>query len=174
MISGESMLMKVDRKDLRISRDWLEDRWIDIQAKPDITSTIFTANKDADSAGFANLCHNVLAGEKSNECLGAAATEDPCPSSEPNILEEKFVCSHVAEDGDLAHDTKPPSEKCNQVDDNQIHGSCDIKNNGGNNVNDITDNGDNKNGSNDNIDEQTSGPDCKGVELMEVAEKSIL
>ncbi|KAJ1441259.1 Bromo adjacent-like proteiny [Sesbania bispinosa] len=106
---GESLLKKVRKKDLRISRDWLGDRWINIKSKPDITSTIFTDNnfntklsmspskaKDVDSVGFANSCHDVL----------------PCKNSNELDAEEKFVSfDGVAEDGDCVHDNKPPSEK---------------------------------------------------------------
>lgn len=160
-VSGESLLMKVRKKDLRTSRDWLGDRWVDIKAKPDITPTIFTSNnsfnpklstspsmaKDADSVGLVNSCHEVLASNKSNE---------------PDIVEEKVVCGGAAEDGDCVsvHENKPSSEKSTQVDD--------IEDNG--------DNHDDKGINDDNGDRDVeevsgnSGPDeCKGIELMEVA-----
>lgn len=156
---GESLQVTVHKKDLRISRDWLGGTWINIKAKPDITPTILTTNsfntnltmspslaKDADSVGFANSCHEVPAGEKSNE---------------PDIVEEKLVCNGVAEDKVSFEDDKPLSEK-----------STDIEDNGSNNDKDNNENGDNKNG-NEHIDVVevivTSGADCKGVELMDVA-----
>ncbi|GAU23735.1 hypothetical protein TSUD_128390 [Trifolium subterraneum] len=152
--------LPVHKKDLRISRDWLGGTWINIKAKPDITPTILTTNsfntnltmspsmaKDADSVGFANSCHEVPAGEKSNE---------------PDIVEEKLVCYSVAEDKVCVQDDKPPSEK-----------STDIEDNGSNNDKDNNENGDNKNGNDENSDVVevivTSGADCKGVELMDVA-----
>ena len=82
VVLGECLLMNVCKKDLRISRDWLGDSWINIMAKPEITKTIiFTANnsfntelyvspsiaKDVDSVGFANSCHGDPVSKKSNE-----------------------------------------------------------------------------------------------------------
>jgi hypothetical protein len=159
VVSGESLQVTVHKKDLRISRDWLGGTWINIKAKPDITPTILTTNsfntnltmspslaKDADSVGFANSCHEVPAGEKSNE---------------PDIVEEKLVCNGVAEDKVSVEDDKPPSEK-----------STDIEDNGSNNDKDNNENGDNKNGNTEHIDVVevivTSGADCKAVELMDV------
>ncbi|XP_061364147.1 uncharacterized protein LOC133307622 [Gastrolobium bilobum] len=168
---GECLLMKVHKKDLRISKDWLGDRWINSKSKPDITSSIFTANsfntklsmslsisKDGNTVGFANSCHEGPVSEKSNE---------------PDIVEEKFVCcDDFTEDGDCVHDNKPPSEKGTQVDNIEIHGSCDNEDNGDDNDKDSNDDGVSKNGDNDNMDMEicgTSGPDSKVVELMEVA-----
>ena len=170
-VSGEGLLMKVCKKDLRISRDWLGDRWINIKAKPDITSTMFTVNsfnakhsmspsvaKDGDSVGFANSCHEVPVSNKPNE---------------PDIAEEKVVCCEgFAEDGDN-HVSNPPSEKSAQVDNITMNESCVNEDNGDDDNKDSNDNGDNKDGGvNDNRDMEASGisgQDCKSVELAEVA-----
>nr|KYP40288.1 hypothetical protein KK1_038402 [Cajanus cajan] len=172
---GECLLMKMCKKDLRISRDWLGDSWINIKAKPEITTTVFTANnsfntklsvspsigKDVDSVGFANSCHGDLVSNKPN-----------------GDEEEKFVCCDgSAEDGDCVQDNKPSSEKCTQVDSIEIHGSCDNEDIGDDNDNsndsNNNDDGSNKNGvENGNKDVEvlgTSGPDHETVELMEVA-----
>lgn len=37
--------MSLPRKDLRKSRDWVEDQWIDIQVKPDVNSVLITVSK---------------------------------------------------------------------------------------------------------------------------------
>ncbi|XP_004506690.1 uncharacterized protein [Cicer arietinum] len=141
---GESLLMTVHKKDLRISRDWLGEKWINIKAKPDIIPTINTTNsfntkqtmslskaEDVDGVNFANSCHEVPADEKSNE---------------PDIAEYNI----------------PPSEESTQVDD--------FEDNDGNNiVKDNNENGDNKNDSSRDVEViGTSGLDCKVVELMEV------
>lgn len=172
---GECLLMKMCKKDLRISRDWLGDSWINIKAKPEITTTVFTANnsfntklsvspsigKDVDSVGFANSCHGDLVSKKPN-----------------GDEEEKFVCCDgSAEDGDCVQDNKPSSEKCTQVDSIEIHGSCDNEDIGDDNDNsndsNSNDDGSNKNGvENGNKDVEvlgTSGLDHETVELMEVA-----
>ncbi|KAG4956344.1 hypothetical protein JHK82_042050 [Glycine max] len=35
---GEERFLKVEKKNIRISRDWINNRWVDIQGKPDICS----------------------------------------------------------------------------------------------------------------------------------------
>lgn len=40
MLSGERMFLNIDRKNLRISRDWVGDRWVDIETNRDILSMI--------------------------------------------------------------------------------------------------------------------------------------
>ncbi|OIW04257.1 hypothetical protein TanjilG_00817 [Lupinus angustifolius] len=165
---GEGLLMKVCKKDLRISRDWLGDEWVDIKAKPDITSTMFTVNsfytkiseslsisKDADSVGFANSCQDVLIGNKSNE---------------PDIVEEKLVCCEgIADDVDQVHDNNPPSKKCAEGGNIEMH---DCSNNGEDDGKDNKDDDNNQDFNNDDRDMEvlrTSGKDCKGAEPMEVA-----
>ncbi|KAL8461658.1 hypothetical protein ACS0TY_032948 [Phlomoides rotata] len=37
---GEKRFMTVERKDLRISKDWIDNKWVDAIAKPDILSAI--------------------------------------------------------------------------------------------------------------------------------------
>lgn len=38
--SGEDLFFNMHSKDLRISRDWVGNRWVDIEAKPDILSAL--------------------------------------------------------------------------------------------------------------------------------------
>lgn len=40
---GEERFLKVEQKNIRISRDWINNRWIDIRGKPDIC-TYLTSN----------------------------------------------------------------------------------------------------------------------------------
>lgn len=37
---GEKLCLTVHRKDVRISRDWVGDRWVDINPKPEILSLV--------------------------------------------------------------------------------------------------------------------------------------
>ncbi|KAK7276948.1 hypothetical protein RIF29_18097 [Crotalaria pallida] len=168
---GEGLVMKVCKKDLRISRDWLGDQWINIKAKPDITSTVFEVNsfntklpkspstaKDIDSVGFANSCHDVPVGNKSNE---------------PDIVEEKPVCCEgFAEDVDQVRDNNPSPQNCTQVDDVEIHGGSDNDNNGDNDRKDNKDDADHQDVNNDDRDMEvveTSEKDCTSAEPMEVS-----
>jgi hypothetical protein len=38
VILGEDLFLKLQRKNVRTSRDWVGNRWVDIKAKPDILS----------------------------------------------------------------------------------------------------------------------------------------
>ncbi|BAT88521.1 hypothetical protein VIGAN_05203500 [Vigna angularis var. angularis] len=172
---GECLLMEVCKKDLRISRDWLGDSWIDIKAKPEITKTIFfTANNNSfntklsvspsmdkvgDTVGFVNSCHDPF----SKKC------------DELTIEDQKHVSREgFTEDGVCVLDNKPSSsEKNTEADNIEIHGCCDEDNcdehDRVNNDDDSIKNGDN-NGNNKDIKVfETSGSDCEPVELMEVA-----
>lgn len=40
MMLGENLCLTVQRKDLRISRDWVGDSWVDIDPKPEILSFV--------------------------------------------------------------------------------------------------------------------------------------
>ena len=177
MVSGEGLLMKVCKKDLRISRDWLGDRWIDVEAKPDVVSSIFAVDnsnaepsvapsigKDVDSIGFAKSSLEVHASNK---------------SSQQDFSEDKLACSDVgAKDIDWDHNNQKlsPKEKRIQDDSIEINGGCDSEidgsNDDNNDSNDDSKNGvndDNKNGDDDQ-DRETSGTygeDCKSVERME-------
>ncbi|XP_019435679.1 PREDICTED: uncharacterized protein LOC109342113 isoform X2 [Lupinus angustifolius] len=153
---GESLLMRVCKKDLRISRDWLGDHWVNIKAKPDITSSIFkvidvntklsvsssTAKDDAGSVGLADSFHDVSVGNMSNEL--------------DDTVEDKPVCFEgVAEDEDVdrVHDNKPSSQKRTQVDNIETNDGSDNEKNG-----------DNQYVNNDHGHME----DCKGTEPMEV------
>lgn len=155
--------MKVCKKDLRLSRDWLGDRWVDIKLKPNIASTIFAVNssntklsvspsitKDVDSVGVAISCQDAPVTEKSNEL---------------NI---------VAEEVNWINDNKPHSqERSTQVEETEMLGNCDNENNDDDKDDKESNDGDDNNdGDNDDRDMEvfeTSGEDCKTVELMEVA-----
>ncbi|KAM4092205.1 hypothetical protein ACB094_06G020500 [Castanea mollissima] len=55
-IPGESLLLNIHKKDLRKSKDWMGDQWVDIQGKPDILSTISeTIGSDTKLATSSNL-----------------------------------------------------------------------------------------------------------------------
>lgn len=75
MALGESFFLSIHKKDLRTSRDWVGNQWIDIQVKPDILSAISatfspdakmsmssTVTEDVKPSGFALSCTEVPAG----------------------------------------------------------------------------------------------------------------
>jgi len=163
--------MEVCKKDLRISRDWLGDSWINIKAKPEITTTIFftpnnsfntklsvspSMDKVADTVGFGNFCHGDPFSKKCDE----VAIED----------QKNVSCEGFTEDGVSVPDNKPSSEKNTEADNIEIHGCCD-EHDKVNSDDDSMKNGDNNNNNGNNKDMkvfETSGSDCEPVEVMEV------
>ncbi|CAJ1963926.1 unnamed protein product [Sphenostylis stenocarpa] len=165
---GECLLMKVSKKDLRISRDWLGDSWINIKPKPEITPTILTANdsyntklsvsstidKVGDTVGFTNSCHGDPISKKCDE----QAIED----------KKHVSCDGFTEEGICVPDNKPSSEKSIEANNIEIHGCCDDEYNGDDHDNVNKNDDSNKNGdNNENKDIKVSG--TSGSELMEVA-----
>ncbi|KAI4306201.1 hypothetical protein L6164_029496 [Bauhinia variegata] len=161
---GEGLLMKLAMKDLRKSRDWLGDRWVDIKAKPDIVSTIVVVNSSK-----AKL--------STSPSKDVDSVEVPIVngSNEPDTVDEKPVSPVCcARDVDLIRDNKPPSQKENDTqDDNiEIHGSCGIEKNhdDANDKESLDDDIDKDDNNEDKAIEvfETSGQGCKSVELMQV------
>ncbi|KAI4307885.1 hypothetical protein L6164_031014 [Bauhinia variegata] len=167
---GEGLLQELSKKDLRISRDWLGDRWVDVKGKPDIVSTVIAVNssnakpfvspfiaKDVDSAG--TLCHEVPVINGSKEL---------------DTVNEKLVSPECcAEDVDFIHDNGPPSpnENGTQDDNIEIHVDCtNEKNDDDGNGKESDEGGDNKDDNEGRGMEvsETYGQDCKTVELMQV------
>lgn len=158
--------MKVCKKDLRISRDWLGDRWVDIKLKPNLASTIFTVNSSNTKLSVSPSITKVV------DSVGVVVSRQDTPvndkSNELNVVAEDVNC--------VNDDNKPPSqeEKTTEVDESEVHGCCENENNNDNednkegndgNDNNTTDTDDNK----DMKVFETSGEECKAVELMEVA-----
>uniref|UniRef100_A0A7N0TY86 BAH domain-containing protein n=1 Tax=Kalanchoe fedtschenkoi TaxID=63787 RepID=A0A7N0TY86_KALFE len=47
-LPGENLHLTLSKKDLRISRDWTGDQWVDVEAKPDICTIIPLASSNTD------------------------------------------------------------------------------------------------------------------------------
>lgn len=156
---GEGLLRTVCKKDLRVSRDWLGDRWVDIEPKPNVASTISAVNssstkfsvppsttKDVDSSGVVISCQDVPGIEKSNELNDAA------------------------EDANRAIDNKPPSQETSvEVVETEQHGSCDNEDNHDDDKDNKEENDGDDNDARDMEVLGTSGEDSKVMEPMEVA-----
>jgi hypothetical protein len=165
------LLLNIPKKDLRESKDWMGDQWVDIQGKPDILSAI-SANigLDAKLSTSSNIAKDI------NSSVSMSYVEVPS-STKLNIVEyEKvdlpaFASSDcLPEDMDKAIDKKSPSlnDRGAEVDGVDRNDSC-------NNVDDvqgIDDNGkhnnDGENGDNtQNFD--NSGQNYTALELTELA-----
>lgn len=169
-IPGESLLLNIHKKDLRKSKDWMGDQWVDIQGKPDILSTISeTIGSDTKLATSSNLVQDTKSG------FSVSYVEAPSSTNFNTVEDEKLNSSSFAssdglpEDMDMV-DKKSPSlnDIKTEIDGVETNGSCD-------NVDDVQGNDDDDKHENDgengdkteNLD--NSGLDCEEVELMEVA-----
>ncbi|KAK4575805.1 hypothetical protein RGQ29_026667 [Quercus rubra] len=169
-IPGESLLLSIHKKDLRKSKDWMGDQWVDIQGKPDILSTISeTIGSDTKLATSSNLVQDTKSG------FSMSYVEAPSSTNFNTVEDEKLNSSTFASSDGLPEDMDRFDKKSSslndikmEVDGVETNDSCD-------NVDDVQGNDDDDKHENDgengdkteNLD--NSGQDCEAVELMEVA-----
>ncbi|KAJ7960915.1 putative Agenet domain-containing protein / bromo-adjacent domain-containing protein [Quillaja saponaria] len=174
---GESLLMNMHQKDLRISRDWLGDRWIDVEAKPDVVSAIFavhdsntnltmstTSNKDVDTVGCAISCPGVSVSNNVEEKkldVTAIACSDNCPEDMDWVEGNKSPLPK--EKGSEGHSVGNINGRCDdEENDEEDNDKCSS---------DYAAAADDEDNDNDKgeIVSGSSGQDYKAVERMEVA-----
>lgn len=169
MVAGESLLLNIHKKDLRKSKDWMGDQWVDIRGKPDILSTMSeTIGSDTKLATSSNLVQDTKSG------FSVSYVEAPSSTNFNTVEDEKLNSSTFASDG-LPEDTdrvdkKSPSlnEIKTEVDGVETNGSCDNGDDVQGNDDDDKHENDGENGDEtENLD--NSEQDCEAVELMEVA-----
>ncbi|XP_030517644.1 uncharacterized protein LOC115731121 isoform X1 [Rhodamnia argentea] len=102
---GENLFMSMQMKDLRISRDWVGDRWIDIKAKPDILSAMTSAVAlDSKHSVSSTMIKEV----KSDDVTASDA--DTTTAIEVICDEGKLNCATTRSNG-LAEDVDPADDK---------------------------------------------------------------
>ncbi|KAL5548613.1 hypothetical protein UlMin_003844 [Ulmus minor] len=170
---GESLLLNINKKDLRISRDWLGDQWLDIKAKPDIVSTVSSLCISSTKPSMSSTIG------LSSRGLNFPSVEEPA-STKAIITEEENLnpTTSTSSDGppkdiDFVNSEKSPSqkEKGNEDDGVDTNGSCEnAEGFQGNDEDDKTDN-DDGDGGKVGMEKvlETSEQSCKPVEIMEVA-----
>lgn len=171
VVLGERILLNVHKKDIRKSKDWTGDHWVDIQGKPDIFAAISpTICLDTKPSASSNIVKDFKSG------FSMSSVEVPSSNKLSILKDEKLDSTVVANsdvlleemEGDV--DNRSPSlndteaevdgvgmkSSCNNVDDVQCNHDDDKRDNGGGNGPDAQ-----------NF--ETSGQNCKEVELMELA-----
>lgn len=111
-VPSESLLLKVHRKNLRASRDWVGNHWVDIEANPDILSVIsaiispdtklsVSSTKEVNLDGYPSSCQEIPTSPKLDiveeqmsdlACLADAASlpEDiDCINEKMPLIEDK-------------------------------------------------------------------------------------
>ncbi|XP_017980597.1 PREDICTED: uncharacterized protein LOC18593312 [Theobroma cacao] len=178
---GENLFLSIHKKDLRISRDWDGDHWIDIEARPDMLSLISTAiSPDMDTK--VSMSSTVVMDAKFDgstmpmEVVAAKTTLNVVHGEKPELAIQD--CSGVKElqsskdekEGDGSDFKKPPPSENGDND-----GNADDANTIHDKLNDVDGNDKNNNGNNSNDDkegkletENDMEQDCKSTELVEV------
>ncbi|XWS27743.1 hypothetical protein CRYUN_Cryun25bG0006900 [Craigia yunnanensis] len=151
---GENLFLNIQKKDIRISRDWEGDRWIDIEARPDILSLISVAISpdmetkvsmsstvvmDAKVDGGTMPVEVVAAKSITNVVEGKKA-ELAIQDCSDNLLEDtggkELQSSKDEKDGDISDGKKPPlsengdNDRLNGMDgndENNINNDSDDK-----------------------------------------------
>ncbi|GMY30989.1 duf724 domain-containing protein 3 [Fagus crenata] len=166
---GESLLLNINKKDLRKSKDWMGDQWVDIQGKPDILSTISeTIGSDTKRSTSSNIVKDI----KSD--FSMSYVEVPNSTKFNTVEDEKLNSTTFASSDGLPEDTDRVDRKSPSL--NDIKTEVDVEmNDSCDNVDDVQGNDDDdkreNDGENDDNTEnfETSGQACEAVELMEVA-----
>lgn len=108
---GESLLLNMDKKDLRISRDWLGDQWVNIEAKPDVLSAI---SSTISSCTRPFVSSNITKDVEDVDCGGNTLSCFKVPSSSTHEKDELGAAAssdHLPEKMDLVNHKKSPSIK---------------------------------------------------------------
>lgn len=90
VILGEGKLLTFEKKNLRTSRDWVGNKWVELKSKPDILHcvpvTASTMAEAFDSGASALLDHNILTTHKV-EAVGECKKALPGSGPHSGILE---------------------------------------------------------------------------------------
>lgn len=84
MVSGEKLFLDIHKKDVRISRDWVGNQWIDIQAKPDVLSAISATTSPETKTSISVMINKDLV----SDLVAMSCVEVPT-SSKPDTIEER-------------------------------------------------------------------------------------
>lgn len=174
LLIGESLLLNVHKTNLRISRDWFEGRWINVEARPSILSTICDINRtdDKHSKSVAHVKSNSLA----MPCIDVNAGTDFSQMKE-ETLEETAIASleKLREAND--EQKQVSSEEDEQSEDDMAdtkNTTHNMKNNNGESDDNTSsgsedDNDDNSNGVKSEMDSmETSEQNCREEEAEDM------
>ncbi|GMP65048.1 hypothetical protein CsSME_00026012 [Camellia sinensis var. sinensis] len=180
-IPSENLHLNISRKNLRVSRDWMGDRWVDIEVNRDIVSTISEAIGPDTKVSASPI---VVKGPQSEDF--PMSSHEVSTTSKLDIVEEEKVdslddlapCDDLSRDTDWVNDEKQPKVKgrdnSNHVNDIIEKENADYVNHDNDNVEDY----DNNDGNDDEVGDgddngckleefETAGQKCE-AELLEV------
>lgn len=99
---GENLVLNLHVKNLRVSRDWVGDKWVDIKPNPDILSALFTPDKLPMSSPLIKVA----------KYDGFPMSCDEVPhNAKPKIVEEKLDFAGLARTYVVQKDTDNVNEE---------------------------------------------------------------
>ncbi|KGN44066.1 uncharacterized protein LOC101209069 [Cucumis sativus] len=172
---GESLFLNIHRTNLRISRDWFEGRWINVEAKPSILSTIPDTNRtdDKQSKSVAHVKSNSLA----MPCIDANAGTDFSQIKEETLEETAIASLEKLREANDEQQKQVSSEEDEQSEDDMAdtkNTTHNMKNNNGESDDNTSsgsedDNGDNSNGVKSEMDSmEASEQNCREEEAEDM------
>uniref|UniRef100_A0A5B7B327 BAH domain-containing protein n=1 Tax=Davidia involucrata TaxID=16924 RepID=A0A5B7B327_DAVIN len=130
-IPSENLFLNIHKKNLRVSRDWMGDQWVDIETNPDILSAISaTISQDT------NLSVSAVANEVKSDGFPMSCDEVPS-GTKLDIVEDKKLDLVVMapsdgplNDIDRVNDEKQPliEDKYNEDNGNHANDSHEVGN----------------------------------------------
>lgn len=175
LLIGESLFLNIHRTNLRISRDWFEGRWINVEAKPSILSTIPDTNRtdDKQSKSVAHVKSNSLA----MPCIDANAGTDFSQIKEETLEETAIASLEKLREANDEQQKQVSSEEDEQSEDDMAdtkNTTHNMKNNNGESDDNTSsgsedDNGDNSNGVKSEMDSmEASEQNCREEEAEDM------
>lgn len=163
-VLGESFFLNVHKKDIRISKDWVGNQWVDIEAKPDILSAISAVINPDNKISLSST----VAKDVKPDGLDVSYTDIPSRAKLDIVEEEKpklgtsASCDNLREDMDQFNEEKPASqEQVNGEGGDDVNVSCDEVH--GVKCDDVKDNDE----TDDDTDDNGSKPDAEDFEISE-------
>lgn len=102
---GEKKFILAEKKDIRIARDWIDNKWVDISGKPDIRS--YLSSNDSSGAGLL-ASSAVVDGSKSDS--SALLESKSSPNAKVKVADQK-VEPKLSDDDILQNMKKMTSDK---------------------------------------------------------------
>lgn len=110
LVLGESLFLNVNKKDLRISRDWVGDQWVDIEDKPDILSVISDTISPENKVSLSSTIANAVKSDGLDACIEVPITTKLDTVEEGKLNLASLTCSDtLPEDLDCVNEEKAPS-----------------------------------------------------------------
>ncbi|MFS7940822.1 putative BAH domain, Agenet-like domain, Agenet domain, plant type [Helianthus anomalus] len=102
-IPGENLVLELHKKNIRVSRDWVGDHWVDLETKPDILSLIPVNLNEIKPGTFPFLSNENPEPVQPPEPVNDSNDNDPLQSVDPDpeLHEKEKDPSSVRDDNDL-------------------------------------------------------------------------